>query len=462
MVARSFSTLVTVLALLVAPGATNAPAKSLVAEDGSKPNVLLLTIDTLRADHLGAYGYALPTSPSFDAIAAEGVLFTDAITPVPTTAPALASLLTSRHADGHTVRENFGALPAGMTTIAEAFRNAGYETAGFFGNGAVRNGFGQGFDTFEPFADNWFFRDRAGTKKALAWIAEAKEPWFLWLHFMDPHGPYNSSPPETSAAFEYAETADLQRKLPRAQKNYGFGVLPKYQQLPEHDRVVDYVRRYDGEIRGTDAEIGRIRNALETSGALEKTLLVITADHGENLGEQLYFFQHGSLLSDASVRIPLVFRHPGLPSGARSGAPASLVDVFPTVATLAGLEVPSGVVGRDLSAEIAAPTSKVGPDVVRVAYTVTPSQKTAVRKRHFELRGHPRTKETPFEFERVELYDLRTTPPRLVPADQGHEIRAELLPLLETTARQVRQKTTAPRTPTEDERARLRALGYVD
>ncbi len=417
-------------------------------------------MDTLRADHLGAYGYALPTSPQLDRLAAEGVLFTDAITPVPTTAPALASLLTARHADAHGVRENFAELPASMTTIAETFATAGYDTAGFYGNGAIQKGFGQGFGTFEAFADHWFFRDKAGTKKAIAWLETAKEPWFLWVHFMDPHGPYNSSPPAQSANLEYEATAEMQVVLPQVDKNYGFGVLPKYQRLPKHERVGDYVRRYDGEIIGTDVEIGRIREALETEGELDDTLIVVTADHGESLGEGRYYFQHGSLLNAPSVRVPLVFRHPGLPSGLQNETPASLVDVFPTVAALAGLPVPDGLVGHDLSATLAKPDST--KDIVRVSYTVTPSQKTSVRRGHWELRGHPHPKKPADDFERIELFDLRTSPPTLVPPGERAEVRSELEPLLRTAALRVRREQKAPRAPSQDEKTRLRALGYID
>ncbi len=422
--------------------------------------MLLLTVDTLRADHLGAYGYGLPTSPELDRIAAEGVLLTDAITPVPTTAPALASLLTARHADGHGVRENFAELPDAMATMAETFAAGGYETAGFYGNGAIKNGFGQGFGRFEAFADHWFFNDKAGADKAIAWIESAKEPWFLWVHFMDPHGPYNSSGPRRSAKLQYDDSPQMRRELPQVEKNYGFGVVPKYQRLPKHTRVADYVRRYDGEIIGTDIEIGRIRAALETDGKLDRTLVVVTADHGESLGEGRYFFQHGTLLNDPSVRIPLVFRHPGLPSGVRNPTPASLVDVFPTTATLAGLSVPEGVVGRDLSAALRTPDTS--ESLVRVSYTVTPTQKTAVRRGHWELRGHPHSKKAPDDFARIELFDLRTSPPTLVAAGEEAAVRAELEPLLRTAAKKVREKPTAPREHTDDEKARLRALGYIE
>ena len=455
---RALRLLIAALAVVVA--APLARPASLVTSDGEKPNVLLITVDTLRADHLGVYGYARPTSPELDRLAREGVVFTDAVTPVPTTAPALASLLTSRHANVHGVRENFGELPDEMATMAEAFAAAGYATAGFYGNGAIRNGFGQGFETFEPFADHWFFKDTAGADKAIAWLATAKEPWFLWVHFMDPHGPYNSSPPEKSKALVYPQTPRLERVLPEAETNYGFGVLPKYQRLPKHTKVVDYVRRYDGEIIGTDAAIGRLREALENEGVLEKTLLLVTADHGESLGEGRYFFQHGALLNDPSVRIPLILRHPALAAGTRNETPASLVDVFPTVAALVGVDVPRGLVGRDLSGALSAPAPT--DERVRVGYTVTPSQKTSVRRGRWELRGHPRPNEAPDAFVRVELYDHRTSPPTLVPAGEQAEVREALLPLLRAASLELRERPGTAREPTDDEKARLRALGYID
>ncbi len=440
--------------------ATVAPAPSLVDGSGRRPNVLLVTVDTLRADHLGAYGYRLGTSPEIDRLASEGVLFTDAITPVPTTAPALASLLTSRHADQHGVRENLAEFPGHLPTMASAFDAAGYQTAAFYGNGAIRNGFGAGFERFEPFGERWFFRDRRGAEKAIAFLDGAREPWFLWVHFMDPHGPYNSSPPGRSRAFAYPDSPALRRELQQVETNSGFGILPRYQRLDGLTRVGEYVRRYDGEILGTDAAIGQIRAALEASGQLDRTLLVVTADHGEALGEDEYFFQHGTLLHEPGVRVPLIMRHPGLPSGLRSDTPASLVDVFPTVAALAGLPAPDGSVGRNLVPSLrGAPTDG---SVVRVSYTVTPTRQTAVRRGRWELRGTPHPEGPPDDFATLELFDIRASPARKLPPQAESAIRAELEPLVRAAARQVRENPSAARKMTEDEKARLRALGYID
>ena len=463
---------------------------------GRPPNVLLVTVDTLRADHLEPYGYSRPISPEIDDLAAAGVLFTDAITTAPTTAPALASVLTGRHIDTHGVRDNHSALPDGLHTLGEAFAAAGYDTAGFYGNGAVRDGFGQGLGRFEPFGSNWFFRDAAGTDKAIAWLRSAHEPWFLWIHYMDPHGPYRSSPPERSANLRYPETPELLRELPFGPGNYAIDAIPKYQRLGDQTRVVDYLRRYDGEILGTDAEIGRLRTEIEGSGQRGRTLVVFTADHGESLGEDGYFFQHGHLLGEGSVRVPLILSHPRLPQGLRVDAGASLLDVFPTLASLVGVELPEGSEGRDLGPEIEAArevpllagwaralrsafgqsgaesasgeTGGVAPGstVPRLAYTVTAGRLVSIRRSGFELQGAWSPGEGGGRLQDPVLLDHGMVPPRRVPPDKHAEVYSLLTDELTVFARQlypppIRATPAVRPTEAEDER-RLRALGYLD
>jgi len=443
-------------------------AAPLADAQGRRPNVLLVTVDTLRADHLGAYGYAVPTSPEIDRIAAEGVLFTRAITPVPTTAPALASLVTAQHVDVHRVRGNTSELDGELATLGEAFAAAGYATAGFFGNGAIREGFGQGLSTWEPFDPSYFSHDAVGTKKALAWLTQAKEPWFLWIHFMDPHGPYNSSPPAKSASFTYPADAALDREIPVSDKNAIFGEVPRYQKLRGTKRVVDWVRRYDGEILGTDEEVGSLRRALEERGLLDRTLIVVTADHGESLGEDDYFFQHGSLLNEASLRIPLVLRHPKLPAGRKIDAPASLIDVFPTLSSLLALSPPAkGSSGRDLGPAILdeeGGEAREDEERIDLVYNVTPARLVAVRSEAFELRGTPAQGERPNEqFERLDLFRVDGATKKAVSLDEHTEVVAKLRPVLETAGRRLGALAERPqREPSKEERDRLRALGYVD
>jgi len=428
--------------------------------DGARPNVLLITVDTLRADHLGAYGYALPTSPALDSLAAEGVRFTNAFTPVPTTAPAIAALVTGVHLDVHGVKENAGRLPETLVTIGEALAAAGYRTAGFYGNGALQNGFGQGLETWAPFAPSYFFTDAVGTTRALAWIEQAASPWFLWIHYMDPHGPYSSSPPERTAALPYPDDPALALELPVAPRNAAYGMIPRYQALPGLRRVGDYLRRYDGEIMGTDDELRRLRRALEQRGVLDDTLLVVTADHGESLGENRYYFQHGAELNEASLRVPLVLRHGALPAGTRVEAPASLVDVLPTLLTLVGVPVPAGLAGRDLTPQV---FGAGGVDRTLVAYNVAGARRVAVRRGEWKLVGRFPLDATTGRDARV-LYRVTDAgrAEAVIPLTEQPDVVSRLEADLVTLGPRATSKATRPSEITPADRERLRALGYID
>ena len=435
---------------------------ALMGTDGRRPNLLLITVDTLRADHLGSYGYPRPTSPSIDQLAAEGVVFENAFTPVPTTAPAIASLLTGRHLDGHGVRSNRSVLADELDTLGEALAAAGYTGAGFFGNGALRFGFGQGLEVWQWYGERGTGRDSDGVDQALAWLAQnEKGPWFLWLHFMDPHGPYDSSPATLSEKLDYPASAELQKTLPWSTKNWGFGVLPRYQQLEGHVRVVDYVRRYDGELIGMDTGVGRLRRALVERGELDDTLIVLTADHGESLGEGNYYFQHGRSLNEPSLRVPLIFRHPELSAGKRISSPASLLDVYPTLASLLGLRSPPEADGIDLAVSDAGPPAQ-GRDLI--AYSVVGNGIVALRHEPWKLLGvlDPRDAEST-RFARLVLYDLATDQPLLgTPSAQQRDAITHLYPLLERAALHARSAVERGRQVDAAERARLGALGYVD
>ncbi len=459
----------TLAVLLLGSGARaeSKPALPLEGKDGARPNVLLITIDTLRMDHLGVYGYPLPTSPAIDRLANEGVLFTDAITPVPMTAPALASLLTGQHVERHRVHLNVGTFPKNVASLAEAFAAEGYDTAGFYGNEAIEE-FGRGFRVFEEFPRKKVpagleMTDDLGAARGLEWLGQAKEPWFLWLHFVDPHGAYDSSPPDRSAAFEYPDDPLLEKELETSEKNWVFGAVPRYQGLAGVKRVGDYVRRYDGEIVGTDRQIGKIRKWLEERGELDHTLLVFTADHGESLGEDEYFFQHGKVLNESSLRVPLFVRHASLPKGTKVDAPVSLIDLYPTVARLAGLPPPLGVHGRDVSGAIFGEESG---ERLRVTYTVTPDLQVGVMRGPWRLRGKPAKSEDGGvridEFPFVILYDTTTYPEKRVPNKEHRKLVAELRKELVAASRRVRSHEPPKVDLTKDQQDRLRALGYID
>jgi arylsulfatase len=295
-----------------------------------------VSVDTLRADHLGVYGYDRPTSPWLDAFAAGAVVFEEATTPRTQTTPAVASMLTGLYPHRHGVRTIYQRLPPEPVTLAEMLRAGGYATAAFVSNFVLRRDFSgleRGFDVYD---DHFPTRDSdrriherlaADTCDAvLEWAKEAPpSPWFLWVHFMDPHRPY--LPPERF--FEPRGVTPLPPEVPLARSERG------------KSNVEEFVARYDGEIRSVDRELARMFAALEARGMLADTLVLFTADHGESLGEHGVYFDHGRDVFEPCARIPLLVRFPeGRGAGARARAPVSLVDVVPTILDAIGLRVP--------------------------------------------------------------------------------------------------------------------------
>ncbi len=320
------------LAAAAAAGLTLAAA---CAPRDPRPNVLLVTLDTTRADHLGAYGAAFARTPVFDRLAAEGTLFERAWTTVPLTTPAHASLMTSLYPEASGVRNNgLSRIPEQAKTLAEAFRDAGYRTAGFVAAFPVSRAFGfaQGFDRFDDDLGHVGATPRAErpadevNARAVPWIAErlarGDGPFFAWVHYYDAHDPY-APPPPFAEAFRG--------------------------------------REYDGEIAFADSKLGEIVELLDRRHALDRTVIAVVGDHGEGLGDHGEP-THGLLVYEPMIHVPLVVRAPWkVPRGARERGLTSLVDVGPTLLALAGVPAPPSH-GRDLFAPEAAPGAEAaGP-----------------------------------------------------------------------------------------------------
>ena len=285
---------------------------------GPRVNVLLVTLDTVRADHLGCYGAENVETPALNALAARGVRFEDAHTPVPITLPSHTTILTGLLPPEHGVRENDDrSLGKGVTTLAEAFKEQGYATGAFIGAFVLDSIFGldQGFDTYDdhtvptPTGERERPADRV-TDAALAWLKKKKDsPFFCWVHYFDPHAPY--APP---APFD-TEFED---------------------------------RPYDGEIAFTDTQCKRLFDWLDASKLTGRTLVVVTADHGEGLGEHDEP-RHCMFLYDTTMKVPLILSRPGsLPEGRIIEDLASTADLFPTILEAAGLEAKTGPMSRSL------------------------------------------------------------------------------------------------------------------
>ena len=273
-------------------------------------NVLLITLDTTRADHIGVYGQKAQLTPNIDRLAGRGAVFTRAFSHTPMTLPAHANILTGQTPLYHGVADNTGyRLDARFITLAEQLRGRGYATAAFVSSFVLGRTFGldQGFDLYhEPLSQDAFLASES-VPAAQRWLGEQKGRWFCWLHLWDPHFPY--APP---APFATRFAGDP----------------------------------YSGEIAYVDSELGNLFSFLEDSGRLDSTVLVITGDHGEALGDHGEF-EHGFFAYNSTIHVPLIICLPGERHRTIS-ALVSHVDIFPTVCAALGMAAPPGLAGRSL------------------------------------------------------------------------------------------------------------------
>jgi choline-sulfatase len=402
----------------------------------SKPaarNLVLITIDTLRADHVGAYGYAAAQTRALDALAASGLRFTAARSAVPLTLPSHATIHTGLLPPMHGVRANGDLLADTHQTIATLLKAVGYHTAAFVGAFVLDRRFGlaAGFDTYDdqiprdPDATERLEAERpasAVVDRALAWLtprlgpgSQSPVPFFLWLHLYDPHAPYN--PP---------------------------GEFRKNAPTP-----------YDGEIAYADSQIARVLEALRGGGRMDRTVVVVAGDHGEGLGEHGER-THGMLLYDSTLRVPLIIAAPGHPPSAIDEA-VSLSDVAPTLLRAAGVTPPDAMKGRDLlsTVRLKADTTYDGnadlyseTEYPRVAGWSPLQALTDGRWKTIRAGAA------------AEIYDLLTDP-----REQHDVSRTQAAVATAMTARidaiRARAAALSPRAVSADVQERLRSLGYV-
>lgn len=306
------------------------------------PDVVLITIDTLRADRLGFAGHAGARTPHLDALAARGRVFSQATTPLPRTSPALASMLTGRTPEGHGSVEVGVPIAPEVPTLAQALHAAGWETVAASGSPVAgpEVGLGAGFSAFEVLPDP---PAMALTERALSLVgdADADRPVLLWVHYVDPHFPYAASEraawrPTTPDCAALARK--VQRKKLRRWRIFGdTGGIAS-------GALADCSVAYDAEVAHVDEAVGALLAGL---GRRARGLVLMTSDHGENMGENGLWYEHGPDLHDASLRVPLVLAGPGVPAGRDAGV-ARLEDVPGTLLRQLGLPPLEGDIGADL------------------------------------------------------------------------------------------------------------------
>ena len=430
-------------------------------------DVLLITVDTLRPDHLGLYGYGRASSPQLDRWFADAALFERAYSTSASTSPSVVSLLSGRLPQEHGVRLFFQLVNDDYELLPELLPSS-YQTAAFVSNFVLTDeaiGLARAFDHYDDFvAERESSREiyhrsaRGTTDAALAWLArrsDAERPLFLWLHYIDPHGPYDP-PGDWERSFTHAQALPISPQRVRP-----------HLRLRGVEDGLEYVDRYDEEIAYADAHIGRLLEGYAKQRDLAQTLVIFTADHGESMMDHEGWFRHGYQVYEEIVRVPLAIRGPGVVPG-RQTAPVSGIDLLPTLLAFAGVSPPAGGAGIDLL------SGSLPPDRTLFAEALEPPTqwRAAIRgsrKWLVELRHGERT-----ILER-RLYDLAADPEEARPKvwPQGDPTGDRLLELCRSDpdpgGRPTRYRAgvytaapkVAPRADSEDLH-RLRALGYVE
>jgi arylsulfatase A-like enzyme len=436
------------------------------SHDTGRPNVLVIAIDTLRADKLGCYGGTRGLTPNIDRIASQGARFEHAFSHAPWTLPAFASLFSSllppEHGAGGSLTDDFRALPESVETIAERLDSEGYSTAAIVNVDFLSKTFGlmQGFrHVDDKFSDNNRDMRNAGdtTSAALRWLdSRPKKPFFLFVHYFDPHAEY--APPQPFRR-QFAKPQDAETD------GFTFGTreqIVAYRRGEIQFRPLDLERAealYDGEVAYTDAEVGVLLAGLGERGLDASTLVVLTADHGEEFLDH-GGYEHGHALYDELIAVPLIVRHTARIAPGTIALPVGLMDVAPTLCTLLGIEPSPRFRGRDLSPLLRGATLEPSTLVAYGNFWGQPLG--SLRAGDFKLiHTPPRAGSS----DRLELYRWSQD------ADEKHDLSAveqqttrDLKLALDTElARSKRVRPDpAPNAPvSEEELERLRGLGYI-
>jgi arylsulfatase A-like enzyme len=461
-------------------------------------NILLITIDTLRSDRVGAYGNPRVRTPTLDRLAQEGVLFSDANAQIPSTLPSHASILTGRYPTGHGVHDNgVYTLAPSETTLAEILTEAGFATGAFVSAFVLDRRFGidQGFATFgdrmedplrdgasalpaearekNPVAawwiDTWYGpyqrRGESTVREATRWLdslaAPDAAPFFLWVHLFDPHEPY--APPAPFARIHdpsYAGAMDGTGETFHRESEAG--------RVSERD--IEHMRsRYDAEVAYADRCLGELLDALAARGLLSQTLVAVTADHGEGLGEHDYYFEHGSRLWEPLLRVPLVLCGPGAPSGRVIDGRVRSVDIAPTLLAPIGIAHPAAIDGRSLWPRIRGDGSEISSyaetQCRQQAMPVAESVRALSSGRWKLLVSSPRGPSDAAAPPRIELFDLSVDAgeTRSVAVERKRVADELLAQLVEIARSEPSDSARGISTQAMDEEtiAKLRALGYV-
>jgi arylsulfatase A-like enzyme len=427
------------------------------------PNVVLVLIDTLRADHVGGYGYFRDTTPSVDRLIVEGAAFDAAFSTSSWSVPAHVSLLTGMLPERHGVFEFGEDLPSQIRSLPTFLQERGYSTGIFAAHLPMYSsveGLSDGFDHRMIVSG---LEEEKLVPAAIEWVHGQSPPFFLYLVLLTPHAPYERYPPAYDEELFTDMPSGGERKLEFSESRWASETgIPRRARLGDHDEVGYYINRYDRSARYADAMLGELLEGLEAEGLLANALLVVTSDHGEALGDH-GAMTHEILLYDSLVRVPLVLYSPGrIPGGQRWKEQVDLTEVVPTILGLVGAQVPpTDLDGRDLSAHLQKDTRPEEERLISAAYVRRHYRRFMLRTPCFKLIRS-------IDLGREEFYDLCADPgesndladaplPRAA-AEQRASLRLDMDRLVARYRdRRVPLKRTLERRTLDE----LRALGYV-
>jgi len=445
------------------------------------PNVVMVVIDTMRADRVGWNGAQPSVTPFLDALAARGAVLPNTFAQAPETRPSVASLFTSRHPIQHKVEELRSVLPPGERTLAESLKDHGWATGGFCANPSVlpNQGFAQGFERFDvpDFNADKHWKQRAAdiNARALQWIDDlgGRRPFFLYLQYMEPHAPYTVAAGELEALLEERKRPEPERARARSlldTKTADDLLFTLDFSKTDRSMLSALADVYDAEVRDLDRALAALFAALEARGVLRNAIIVVTADHGEEFLEHARI-GHGGMLYEETVRIPLAISGPGILPGQRLDDLASHVDLAPTVLALAGIPREPTYEGRSLAeplrtrwwlswlrglfADEPAPAVLLSQPHETMMWSKNPLHRSGVVVGDEKL--VVRTDGA------VEAYDLGADPAEQMPASVDADRQAELRARLDALKDELGKRAGEPIVGTLDKQQKegLRALGYI-
>lgn len=474
------------------------------SQDAKRPNIFLISIDTVRADTLGCYGndrWGTSPSPNIDRLAEKGVLFENFYAPRGQTHPSIASMMTGKYPITHTLRENGFILPTRHRTVIQMFQKHGYDTAAFAANlpkvdnpmnpqsraawwtrgcNQYDDGYGENFEEETRLAaieDQWKWDERT-EKSTLDWIEgykpELGKPFFLWSHFYDPHKPYlpHESSPDLFPDYKGPLEERISMKGEKPVDNVTALInkaTRKGEPLSDEDHK-QVLALYDSSVFGVDERIDRLLAALQEKGVLENTWIVVTSDHGEELGDHQQYYFHGASIYDAVLKIPLIVVGPKAKAGLRVEQLVQNVDLAPTLLQLAGYNPLPGMEGYSFSDVVLGKSEKFERDYVvaewqdliyswfdgEYKYILNPLGACPVKPPFARANKA-------FEYDREELYNIKEDPTEQnnIVKENEEIVRAMRKKLEQWIHQDQHQKSMKTSKTAEGSVEAMQALGYM-